>query len=463
MARGLLTYRELYEAWPLISSDDRREGFLLLSHGDAEDLFDAIDARDQAELILDLPERKQRTWMRSLAPDDAADVVQEAAQDKQEFLLSLLDPLNRKEVAALLAYAEDEAGGLMNPRFARIRPDMTVDQAVSYLRRQKYERVESIYYAYVLDSQQRLLGVVSLGELIAARSTAQISEIMLSDLVTVREETDQEQVSLLFAQHDLVAIPVVDEDHQMMGVVTIDDIVDVVQEEATEDMHKLGGTEALDAPYLSVSWPQMLKKRLGWLATLLLMSFGAVLAMRFFEPEFAKATMLILFVPLIISSGGNSGSQAATLVVRAMALEEVRLRDWWYVIRRELMMGLMLGISLGLLGTGVVFGWHFLTKVGFGEHYQLVAATVGASVVCVALWGTVAGSALPFILRGVGFDPASASAPLVATIVDATGLVIFFTVASIILARVNSSVAGNRSSSSTDTRSWVLIDRPRSP
>lgn len=434
MARGLLTYRELYEAWPLISSDDQREGFLMLSHGDAEDLFDAIGARDQAELILSLPQRKQKTWMRSLAPDDAADVVQETSGDRQEFLLSLLDPLNRKEVTALLAYAEDEAGGLMNPRFARIRPDMTVDQAVSYLRRQKYERVESIYYAYVLDGQQRLLGVVSLGELIAARSTAQISEIMLTDLLTVREETDQEQVSLLFAQHDLVAIPVVDENHQMMGVVTIDDIVDVAQEEATEDMQKLGGTEALDAPYLSVSWPQMLKKRLGWLATLLLMSFAAVFVLKFFERKLETLAVLMLFVPLIISSGGNAGSQAATLIVRAMALGEVRLRDWWHVIKRELIMGLMLGTALGLLGTGVVFGWHFLTKDGFGEHYQLLAATIGASVVCVALWGTVAGSALPFILRGVGFDPASASAPLVATIVDATGLVIYFTVASIILA-----------------------------
>jgi len=428
-----LSYDELRDAWPLLSASDRVEGFTMLSREESEELFDTLDAREQAELILDLPPGRRRVWVRWLAPDDAADVVQEAEDDQDRAaLLDLLDEPTRKEVLALLAYAEDEAGGLMNPRFARLRPDMTVDAAISYLRRQREGQVETIYYAYVLDNQQHLKGVVSLRELVTASPAKQVSEVMKPEVISAREATDQEDLAHLFAEHDLTVVPVLDEGGHMKGIVTVDDIVDVVREEATEDMQKIGGTEALEAPYLQVDLLVMLRKRAGWLASLVLLGFLSVLALKGFRAPLEKAKVLVLFLPLIISSGGNSGSQAATLVVRAMALDEVRLRDWWRVIRRELVVGVLLGATLGLIGlvTTVLFLGVF-DQTGSSE--LLVGLTVAVSILGVALWGTIAGSMLPFALRGCGFDPASASAPLVATLVDASGLVIYLSIAGLFL------------------------------
>jgi magnesium transporter len=255
---------------------------------------------------------------------------------------------------------------------------------------------------------------------------------MHTDLVTVREDQDQESVSRLFAQHGLFAIPVVDGEHRMKGIVTVDDIVDVVQEEATEDIQKFGGMEALDAPYFEVAFTRMVKKRAGWLAALFLGEMLTATAMAYFEDEIARAVVLALFVPLIISSGGNSGSQASTLVIRAMALGEVKLRDWWRVARREIAAGLVLGTVLGTIGFLRIVVWQRLSPT-YGEHYLLVAYTVFGTLIGVVTFGTITGSLLPFILRKLGFDPASASAPFVATLVDVTGLVIYFSVAALIL------------------------------
>ncbi len=434
MSNPGLSYHELNDAWPLLSAGDRVEGFTLLSRGESEDLFDILDAREQAELILDLPPGRRRIWMRLLAPDDAADVIQETDEDgDRDAMLDLLDEPTREQVLALLAYAEDEAGGLMNPRFARLRPDMTVDAAISYLRRQREEQVETIYYAYVLDQQQHLEGVVSLRELVTASPPNQVREVMNSDVISVQEETDQEEVANVFAEHDLTAIPVVDEHGQMKGIVTVDDIVDVVREEATEDMQKIGGTEALEAPYLQVDLLVMLRKRGGWLAIFVLLGFLSVMALQGFQDELERARILVLFLPLIIASGGNSGSQAATLVVRAMALDECRLKDWWRVIRRELTVGLSLGIILGVIGFATTLIYLTTFHAETPGDSLLVAATVACSIVGVASWGTIAGSMLPFVLRGCGFDPAAASAPLVATLVDASGLVIYLGIAGVLL------------------------------
>jgi magnesium transporter len=427
-----LSYEELQEAWPLLSPDDRLAGFKLLVQADADDFFLSLNARDQAELLLVLPVGERRLWMRLLAPDDAADVIQEAPHAERAGLLALLDNATRTEVAALLSYAEDEAGGLMNPRYARVRPEMSVDEALSYLRRQARERLETIYYAYVLDAQQRLLGVVSFRELFAAPGDKKVQEVMHPEVVTVSEQMDQEAVSQLFAHHDLIALPVVDAEGRMKGIVTIDDIVDVVQEEATEDIQKIGGMEALDGPYLQIGFAHMVKKRAGWLSALFLGEMLTATAMGYYEHEIARAVVLALFIPLIISSGGNSGSQASTLVIRAMALGEVRLRDWWRVIHRELAAGFALGAILGAIGLTRILLWPARAQL-YGEHYLLVGLTVAFSLVGVVLFGTIAGSMLPFILRRLGFDPASASAPFVATLVDVTGLVIYFTVASVIL------------------------------
>ena len=427
-----MTPETLLDAWPILSPEERLEGFALLGANEAADFFLALSSRDQADLLQELGPERSRPWMRLLAPDDGADVVQALEPRARPRFLALLDPATLGEVSALLAYAEDAAGGLMNPRYMRLRPEISVEVAIRYLRRQAIRGIEVIDYAYVLDPDMHLLGVVSFRELFAAPPEKLVSDIMHRDLVTVTDETDQEAVAHLFAEEGLLAIPVVDADGRMKGVVTADDVVGVVQEEATEDIQKIGGSEALDEPYLQIGFTDMVRKRGRWLAALFLGEMLTATAMGFFEAEIARAVILALFVPLIISSGGNSGSQAATLVIRAMALGEVRIRDWWRVARREILTGLALGLVLGFIGLVRILVWQAVGQV-YGVHYLLVALTVAGSLVGVVMFGTLAGSMLPFVLRRLGADPASASAPFVATLVDVTGLVIYFTVARVIL------------------------------
>jgi magnesium transporter len=427
-----LAAEDLLEAWNLLVPEDRLESFQALPRPEAEDLFLSLSARDQAELLLMLPHPERRSWIRLLAPDDAADLIQEIPPKEREEILALLDDTTRKEVNGLLAYAEDDAGGLMNPRYIRVRPDMTVDEAITYLRRQAADRAGAMYYAYVCDAEQKLRGVVSFRKLLSARPDQRVEELMQTDLITVPEAMDQEELSRLFATYRLVSFPVVDAQGHMKGIVTLDDIVDVVREEATEDIQKIGGTAALDAPYLRIGIMDMIKKRAGWLAALFIGETLTATAMGYFEAEIARAVVLALFVPLVISSGGNSGSQATTLIIRAMALGEVRLRDWWHVVRREFFSGLGLGAILATIGIIRILVWQAFFHT-YGQHHLLVALTVAASLVGVVLWGTLVGSMLPFLLRRLGFDPASASAPFVATLVDVTGLVIYFTTAKIVL------------------------------
>jgi len=432
MAEKNFTPSELYEAWPILSTEERVEGFEVLERKHADDFFLQLNARDRAELILGLPAGERRLWMRLFAPDDAADLIQEAPAEEREGLLALLDDATRREVKGLLDYAEDDAGGLMNTRYSRLRADMTVDEAISYLRRDARAREKTVYYAYVVDVEERLLGVVSFRDLIVASGEKLVREVMRTEVISAREDLDQEALSQLFMRHHLMMVPVVDAQGRIKGIVSVDDIVDVVQEEATEDIQKLGGVETLEGPYLQVPLLRMIQKRAGWLAALFLGEMLTATAMGQFQTEIARAVVLALFVPLIISSGGNSGSQATTLVIRAMALGEVRLRDCWRVMHREFITGLGLGAILACIGLIRILTWQGLFNA-YGEHYLLIAMTVALSLVGVVLWGSLIGSILPFILRGLGFDPASASAPFVATLVDVTGLVIYFTVAAMIL------------------------------
>lgn len=428
----LPTAEELADAWHVLAPEDRAAGFRLLPRHDAEEFFLARPARDQLGLVHAVPSDERRSWLRLLPPDDAADVVQEAPAEERDALLALLDEQTRHDVKGLLAYAEDDAGGVMSTRYARLRPEMTADEAITYLRRQARERLDTVYYLYVLDEAQRLVGVVTFRDLFSAQPGTQIREFMRRDPATVRDDMDQEAMSRVFKQSGYLALPVVDAGGVLKGIVTADDVVDVVEEEATEDIQKMGGTEALGEPYLQISFVRMVKKRAGWLAALFLGEMLTATAMSRFEDEIAKAVVLALFVPLIISSGGNSGSQATTLVIRAMALGELRLRDWWRVIRRELGAGLVLGCVLGSIGFLRIVIWQAFSPI-YGPHYLLVAATVFGSLIGVVTFGTMAGSLLPFLLRSLKQDPASASAPFVATLVDVTGLIIYFTVASVIL------------------------------
>jgi magnesium transporter len=427
-----ITEVEVRDTWPLLTKADRALAFHLLSREQAGDFFLALGAADQAELLSTMAPAEQRTWIRALPPDDAVDLIQATKEADRAGLLGLLDEATRRECTALLAHEEDRAGGLMDPRYPRLRADMTVDEAVRYLRQQLRERKHSLPYAYVLDAEQRLLGVVPFWQLLVESGASLVRSIMKTDVVAIPQDLPQEEVARKFEEHHLKALPIVDGDGRMKGVVTVDDVVAIVRESATEDIQKIGGVAALEEPYLRISIPLLLKKRVGWLAALFLGEMLTATAMGYFEKEIARAVVLALFVPLIISSGGNSGSQASTLVIRAMSLGEVRIRDWWRVMRRELIIGVGLGAVLAVIGFARIMIWASVFHA-YGDHAMAVAATVAASLIGVVLWGSLAGSMLPFGLRRVGFDPASACAPLVATLVDVSGLVIYFSVAAVIL------------------------------
>jgi magnesium transporter len=432
MAEALLSADQLADAWPILSAEERLEGFSLLNSHEAEQFFMALSSSEQATLLALLEPTQRRRWIRYLEPDDAADLIQAAPEEDRAALLGLLDEHTRSEVTALLAYAEDDAGGLMNPRFPRVRPWMTTEQALRYLRHQAIRADEPIHYAYVLDADWRLLGVVSLRELFRASPEAVMEDIMQRSVIAVREDTDQEEVARLFAEHGFFVIPVVDEAGRMKGIVTADDIMAVVQEEATEDIHKLGGTAALDEPYLQIGLTRLVWKRAIWLIVLLLGGTLTASALEYYEEAIAQVTLLAIFIPLIIASGGNAGSQASTLVIRAMALGEVRARDWWRVFRREIVTGLTLGVLLAGIGLLRIVAWEWMVG-SYGEHYVRLAFTVALSLAAVVLWGSLAGSMLPFLLRRLGIDPAVASAPFIATLVDVTGIVLYFTIAAIVL------------------------------
>lgn len=414
--------------WQVLTHSQRMDVFVVLGRVDQEELFINLACDYQAEIFDKLKSNEKRTFIRLLAPDDIADLVQMLEEEEQKEALHFLDYATLVEVKALMAYAEDEAGGLMNSRFARLRPEMTVEEALRYLRAQSTSQIETIYYAYVLDRSQVLLGVVSLRELFLAKAHQVVKDIMSTDIVSVLQDEDQESISKTFSNYNFLAIPVVDEINVMKGIITVDDVVEVIEEEATEDIQKIGGMEALGEPYLEIGMFDMIKKRAGWLMALFIGEMFTASAMAHYEHSIAQATVLALFIPLVISSGGNSGSQATTLIIRALSLGEVRIQDWFRVFRREIVSGLCLGVILGIIGFLRIFLWPN-REVVYGEHWGYIGLTVSFSLLGIVLWGTLTGSMLPFLLRKLRLDPATASAPFVATVVDVTGLVIYFTVA----------------------------------
>jgi magnesium transporter len=422
----------IIEAWPEYDIEKRRETFKNLARSDAEDLFLRLTAYEQVEILDAMDGLEIRPWVRMLALDDAADLIQALPDERRSEIISLLDPQTKIEVLGLLAYAEDMAGGLMNPQYLRLRPEMTAEAAIRYLRAQARTPIETIYYAYVIDNAQKLIGVISFRDLLLASPQKSVEEIMTKDYLYARDNTDQEEVSRILSSNNLMAIPVINEQGVMKGIITYDDVVTAVQTEATEDMQKFSGMEALDAPYFKVDFLDMIRKRAGWLTVLFIGEMFTATAMSFYEKQIEKLVLLAIFIPLIISSGGNSGSQASTLIIRSLALREIGLRDWFNVMKRELASGLMLGLILGFIGFARIILWQYYNHT-YGEHYLAIAASVSLSLVGVVLFGTLCGSMLPFVLKKVGFDPASASAPFVATLVDVTGLVIYFSISSALI------------------------------
>jgi magnesium transporter len=405
---------------------------------------------EQAAAVLErLPEELRVTLVGQLTPETSAEMITEmSADDRADLMNELPDPLREsilselqkyepevaEETRVLASYGEDTAAGIMTTEYIALGPGMSCEKAIAEVRRLAQEQEpELIYTLYVVDGG-RLVGVLSLRDLILGEPSAPIAIYMNDGIVKVSPETDQEEVARTIAKYDLAAVPVVDEGGQLLGVVTVDDVVDVVIEEADEDAQKMGGMEALDMPYLETRLGEMIRKRAGWLAVLFLGEMLTASAMSRYEDEIAKAVVLALFVPLIISSGGNSGSQAATLVIRAMAVGHVRLSDFWRIAGREFIAGLTLGLILAAIGAIRILAWEAMFHT-YGPHYQSVAFVVAVSLVGVVMWGTLAGSMLPFAIRRFGFDPASASAPFVATLVDVSGLVIYFTVAQVVLGK----------------------------
>ena len=405
-----------------------------LSAARAADVLEYLDEELRSEILEAMSTRQAAELVTQMTPDDRADVLEELEEETADEILSEIPRQAREETERLLAYEPDSAGGLMTTEFVSVAQDTKVEEALAAVRRiARGGRREAMHAIYATDPHGRLKGVMSLHELLAAPEGALVREIAWEEVVTVPPEMDREEVARLTSNYDLVILPVVDSSNRILGVVTVDDVIDALVEEHTEDVQRFGGMEALDEPYMQIGFWAMIRKRGVWLAVLLIGEMATASVMRGFEAELSRALVLMIFIPLIISSGGNSGSQATSLIIRAMALGEVRLRDWWRILLRELPSGLVLGIILGLLGIGRVLLWEQIWPGSYGEHYRLIALVVGTALVGVVTFGSLAGSMLPFLLRRVGFDPASASAPFVATLVDVTGLFIYFYAAVIFL------------------------------
>jgi magnesium transporter len=396
----------------------------------ATTIFTYLDEDTRRRLIPQLSTARLVAIVRVLPPDDATDLLRTVSPERLQEMLEQLPETFAAELNKLLSYHPRTAGGLMTTDYFALEDTCTVHEALERLRRAS--QVETVFYVYVVDMEHRLVGVVSLRQLVMADPETTLRTLIGNEVVSIGVDEDQERIAQLITQYDFLALPVVDRSGRLVGIVTVDDIIDVISDEVTEDIQKFGGMEALDAPYFHIGFLQMVKKRAGWLTALFLGEMLTATAMSYFEGEIARAVVLALFVPLIISSGGNSGSQAATLIIRAMALGEVRLRDWWRVVRRELGAGVVLGTILGTIALVRILVWQAISKP-YGAHYLLIAFTVASSLMGVVLFGTITGSMLPFVFRRLGLDPASASAPFVATLVDVTGLVIYFTVASVLL------------------------------
>ena len=406
--------------------------FRILPRETAGEVFAHLPLHHQEGLVRSLSNDQMRALLTEMTPDDQARLLEELPPAVTRRLLETLSPTERKEARELLGYPPDTAGRYMTPEYVALHPEMTAREAIDYVRTTGRDK-ETVNVLYVVDANEKLLDDLRLGTLVMADPNARIADLFDGPLVALKSTEDVQEVLRTFEKYDRIALPVTDDRGEMLGIITIDDILDVARKEATREMQQIGGTEALDAPYMEVSFWEMVKKRGGWLSVLFLGEMLTATAITHYGDEISKAVVLAFFMPLIISSGGNSGSQASTLIVRALALSEVKLRDWWRVFGKEVRTSLTLGTWLGFLGFCRIMLWQKLGWANYTKYYSLVAITVWLSLIGVVTFGSVAGSMLPFVLRRLGFDPATSSAPFVATLVDVTGLVIFFTVAMVVL------------------------------
>ncbi len=439
-ARDFTALREEIKNWPAGDLADLMEPlpaekeavvFRLLPRAEAAQVFAYLPIERQQELLKAMAHEEVVKILNDMSDDDRTDLLEELPAKVTQQLLNSLSDEERRLASKFLGYPENSVGRLMTPHFVRVKSHWTVGHALDHFRRYGMDS-ETMSMVYVIDENGKLIDDLRIRQILLASPETLISDLMDSRFMALKATDDQEVAVESFKEADRNALPVTDADGVLIGIVTADDILDVAEEEATEDIQKMGGTEALDEPYMEIAIPSMVKKRATWLIVLFLSEMLTATAMGKFETEIAKAVVLSVFVPLVISSGGNSGSQASTLIIRAMALGEVTLKDWWHVMRREILSGLSLGAILGTIGFIRISVWA-LTFHSYGEHWPLLAATVGIALVGIVLWGTLSGSMLPFLLRRIGLDPATSSAPFVATLVDVSGLIIYFSVAAVIL------------------------------
>ena len=438
--KDLPALKKYLEPWlpmdvaPLIADLPVEELAVLFRAGSREldaTIFTYMPLEAQKKLLKVLTQEQAAALLNALPPDDRTAFLNELPLDVAMQMLSMLTPDERQVAQSLLAYPEHSVGRMMTLDFVAVRPEWTVREALDYIREHGYDR-ETLNMIYVVDAGGHLIDDIRVRRLLLSPLDRPVSALLDGNYTWLAPTHDREKALGYFKQFDRVALPVVNEDRKLIGIVTVDDMLDVAEAEATEDIQKLGGTEALDEPYTTIALSRMVKKRASWLVVLFLGEMLTATAMGYFEGELEKAIVLSLFIPLVISSGGNAGSQAATLVIRALALGEFRLRDWWKIMRRELAAGTALGLILGGIGFLRIAVWSMFSTV-YGEHWMLVALTVGLALVGIVLWGSLMGSMLPLVLKRLGFDPATSSAPFVATLVDVTGLIIYFSVAFFIM------------------------------
>ena len=407
---------EAVYVYRLLDEEYGAEAILLLEDDKREKILDALSPKEIAEQVID-----------NLDSDDAADVLAELTDTEQDEVLSHVEDTEQAgDIVDLLNYDPDSAGGLMAKELVKVHLNKNVWECVREIRKQA-EEVENVFTIYVVDDDEKLVGLLSLKNLLTKPLRTPVRDVYNPDFISVKTNTPAEEVGMIMDKYDLVVIPVVDSINRLVGRITFDDVVDVIREEATEDVQKMGGVEALEEPYMSTPFWEMIRKRVGWLVILFVGETLTATAMSFFEDQIAKAVILAIFVPLIISSGGNSGSQASSLIIRALALGEITVRDWWKILRKELQSGLVLGVILGGIGFLRVALWSNFIQ-DYGPHWVLIGLVVSIALIGVVLLGTLTGSLLPMLLKRLGLDPAVSSAPFVATLVDVTGLVIYFSV-----------------------------------